>query len=750
MTKKLSTPFANDNTSLRNDVPVSATSDQTSQGIIGYSNGWTSINKLPLESGGQPPHMEDLNGILYDVTSNIVYTNKGLPQYFDPDYAQLIGGYPIGARLMLDNNTNYVSSIVSNNTNNPNSNMNGWSSLSSTHIVNTISDLRSYRPIDLSKYVTVQRYYDISDARSGGKFYYDATDTTTVDDGVFVFTSSVLSGRWKRVLHNNVLNITQGGLIGFGDEAVKLNNLLKACETQSTVLNLSRKFKVDGLGFRVMTQSQVNLNFTLLNLVDIDIIPTLPAQEKYNIDTGVALLVYGQDAWTSNPTTYRRRGKEKLKEVFITNNNSGENTLGMYFKPDITGQFDSSEINQCFVSGFEYNLVLSSNCYLMTFNECKFNGASKAILTSSSYLGIESSMENMGENIRFNNCNFSDSNKVLILDYQMWLNFYATSFDYIGKSTDTDGWFNLFGQVTLNLLNCHYEAGNQNSQLGQKMFYTNNAFSSVAIQGGTMVFTASNANDYVFYSDNPLNVNFSVENVWVFGAALARKAWSNTGMGRFRIRTNTGEDMVNVNAFGVQAPNKSITKDYNFTKSGLLQKSVDQWFVSSGGDATRTSSISSSGVTGSYSTTTDENGNTVPCLKLVVNKTEQSVSLLIKRPTLRNSFNPAFRLRYKSNTSIDGNLYASIKPVDVYQEIDVRNSVFVPTINGDRWNPAQFGFNIEQTASTSVQEMRLHNCAVRTFQGLETYDYYLFNINFTLRSGFELYILSAECYDMDN
>lgn len=669
---------------------------------------------------------------------------KALPPYYSSNVV-----YVTGSRIMLDDNSGFVVSIIDNNANNPNSNMTGWSKAEKIENVSTISDMKLYSDTSVS-FLTVNRYAPNADVRSGGRFYYDSTDTSTAEDGVFVFTSSVLSGRWKRVLDNNKINILQGGLVGTGDESDLLNNLLTACANQSTVLNLSRKFIVDGLQMHVNTTKQINLNMTLVDLTNIDIDSSIPTQGKYNIETGCALLVYGIDAWTNNPTTYRRRGREKLKGVFVSNVGTGTNVLGMYLKPDATGQFDSSRFDQCFVTGFDYNLILSSNCYLISFYNCKFNGAKKSILTTSSYLGIESSMQNMGENIRFIACNLSDANKVLTLDYQMWLNCYGCSFDYVGKSTDITGWFELLGQVTLNLTDCHYEAGNQNSQLGKKMFYTNNKFSAVNIKGGTMVFGFENDNDYVFYSDEPLNQNFTVEGVWVFGAGLAKKAWSNTGMGRFRITTNTGFDMQDVNAFGVQAPNKTLTKDYNFVKSNLLQKSIDQWYVSSGGDTTRTSPISSSGVTGSYTTTTDENGNTVPCLKLVVNKTEQSVSLLIKRPTLRNSFNPAFRLRYKANTSIGGNLYASIKPVDVYQEIDVRNSVFVPTINGDRWNTSQFGFNIEQTASTSVQEMRLHNCAVRTFSGLETYDYYLFNINFTLRAGFELYILSAECYDMDN
>ena len=145
MTKKLSTPFATDST-LRNDVPVNATSDQTSKGIIGYNNGWTSINKLPLENGGQPPYMEDLNGVLFDITSNISDINKGLPQYYDDAFATLIGGYPTGARLCLSDNSGFVVSTISSNQNNPNTNMTGWiysESAGQITAVESYSDLSS-------------------------------------------------------------------------------------------------------------------------------------------------------------------------------------------------------------------------------------------------------------------------------------------------------------------------------------------------------------------------------------------------------------------------------------------------------------------------------------------------------------------------------------------------------------------------------------------------------------------------------
>ena len=49
----------------------------------------------------------------------------GLPPVFDQTFANAIGGYPLNARLMLDNG-DIVQSVIPNNINNPNIDMTGW------------------------------------------------------------------------------------------------------------------------------------------------------------------------------------------------------------------------------------------------------------------------------------------------------------------------------------------------------------------------------------------------------------------------------------------------------------------------------------------------------------------------------------------------------------------------------------------------------------------------------------------------
>ena len=214
MAKKLSTPFANDS-SLRNDVPVVASTDQANKGVIGYTKGWTEINKTAIESGGQPPHMEDFNGVLYDVTSNIVDINKGLPQYFDADYATLIGGYPVGSRVVSnDNTTTYISTIAS-NTNDPNTSNTGWSKISDVEVKDRVSSAKSIAELlTLDKWdgrtVDVESYNEGTNV-GGGSFRYDSTQAST-NNGVTVFNG------WFRDLSNKVLTTDDAGLVSSDDD----------------------------------------------------------------------------------------------------------------------------------------------------------------------------------------------------------------------------------------------------------------------------------------------------------------------------------------------------------------------------------------------------------------------------------------------------------------------------------------------------------------------------------------------------
>ena len=123
MPKLLTTPFAIDaNPDMRTDIQNTTGASPNS---ATYSVGFPAVTMQPLSSGGLPPKGSDFNGIFYDITDNIVFQTQGNTYPYNAAYATSIGGYPLNARIALDNG-DIVRSTIANNTNDPNTDMNGW------------------------------------------------------------------------------------------------------------------------------------------------------------------------------------------------------------------------------------------------------------------------------------------------------------------------------------------------------------------------------------------------------------------------------------------------------------------------------------------------------------------------------------------------------------------------------------------------------------------------------------------------
>lgn len=123
MPKLLKTPFAADAAEgYRTDVQES---NGAALNSATYQIGFPPITMQSIASNGMPPKGSDLNGVLYDVTDNLVFLTQGGGYGFDSAYATSIGGYPLNAKLRLNDGTEAISTIA-NNTNDPNVNLTGW------------------------------------------------------------------------------------------------------------------------------------------------------------------------------------------------------------------------------------------------------------------------------------------------------------------------------------------------------------------------------------------------------------------------------------------------------------------------------------------------------------------------------------------------------------------------------------------------------------------------------------------------
>ena len=120
-TRLISTPFAQggEKTEIQN---VTGEFDNSAT----YQLGFPPLTMQSISSGGKPPKGTDFNGVLFDITENISFLCKGGRYQYNAGLSTLIGGYPEGSNLLLDDNVTEVVSTVAENQNNPNTNMAGW------------------------------------------------------------------------------------------------------------------------------------------------------------------------------------------------------------------------------------------------------------------------------------------------------------------------------------------------------------------------------------------------------------------------------------------------------------------------------------------------------------------------------------------------------------------------------------------------------------------------------------------------
>ena len=87
-----------------------------------WKAGFPPDTRLPKDVGGEAPDGLDFNGVLNILSQAVVFLQKGNAYQFDAALAP----YPIGALVRSNDNLTTYQSTVPNNSNNPNSNMNGW------------------------------------------------------------------------------------------------------------------------------------------------------------------------------------------------------------------------------------------------------------------------------------------------------------------------------------------------------------------------------------------------------------------------------------------------------------------------------------------------------------------------------------------------------------------------------------------------------------------------------------------------
>lgn len=107
-------------------LPTTPAGDNTAS----YDLGFPPITMILKSAGGLPPKGQDMNQILYELSSLCRWSSAGALNAFDSDFSTAVGGYPLGAVLISDDGATIYISTINNNTNDPNTSSVGWSPLS--------------------------------------------------------------------------------------------------------------------------------------------------------------------------------------------------------------------------------------------------------------------------------------------------------------------------------------------------------------------------------------------------------------------------------------------------------------------------------------------------------------------------------------------------------------------------------------------------------------------------------------------
>lgn len=122
--KKQPIPFGI-NGQRENLLPTTPAGDNTAS----YDLGFPPVTMILKSAGGLPPKGQDMNQVLFELSSIARWFSAGGGNQFDSAFSTAVSGYPIGAVLLASDSSGYWISTTNGNTNNPEnttSALTGW------------------------------------------------------------------------------------------------------------------------------------------------------------------------------------------------------------------------------------------------------------------------------------------------------------------------------------------------------------------------------------------------------------------------------------------------------------------------------------------------------------------------------------------------------------------------------------------------------------------------------------------------
>lgn len=507
------------------------------------------------------------------------------------------------------------------------SNLSSEDGLKYIGMAKSVSSLRMIEPEYDGQHIEVKSFYENLNV-GGGIFVYES-DNTNTDDGLINIVT--YSGKvWKRKLENNIIYISMAGILGNGDdETAKLVNLISVCSSLSG-------YVIDGENKTITKSSSIEIDLVKVGLQNISLYDTtVNSYDPYYI-----LILDG-----SSVSSRKSKGNICVfnnVEVYGAVNRNTSNVHGILIQP--SNSLSSVSMNNIDIRYVNCGLVFAANSYLTIHNNWVIHNCNIALSTTQ-YTGTSSTtLNNAGENIRFNDCIISDSNMISRLTgFECGLTFSSCSFDYTGGSVENNyvQWSDFRQGSKIDFYGCHFESGNVNDNWTGNYFQVNTSV-AINIIGGMMRHSSTyNSCPYWFY-DESTNGQFVIEGTDIWGAGV--RQWSNRGMSKFYPMING----LNSQVRGYLSDRSDLILENNFSNS-TSTTTLDNWQVI---DGTKSGALTSDVLSCTVTTFTDSNSITYPALKVKKLKTSAGATLRLYVKAPYSNFGPLGTVSIGSNSVI--------------------------------------------------------------------------------------------------
>ncbi|CAM8318136.1 hypothetical protein KLPMMM129B_10045 [Klebsiella pneumoniae] len=438
-------------------------------------------------------------------------------------------------------------------------------------------------------------------------------------------------------LRRNVTTLAKLGIItdGITDQTTQLQFAINVLES------LSEYWVLDGNGETVVTSTAIAVDLCKVGLRNITLSNTVTTSS-----TAKYVLKINGSSFSD------RRGKGKIivferVEILGAVSRNTSNIHGVLISPD--DSIANAVLNNIDIRRVNIGVVFDSNSYLISFENLHIHNCNICIGTTAwaTYLQtgtVGSNLTNAGENIRFRNSVFADSNMCARLaGIEAFITFDTCSFDYTGGSTSVAyvQWSNFRQGTSLNFFGCHFEAGNASDNWTANYFEVDTSVAINLYGGATRHSNTYNACPYFFYDYSTFG-QFSIEGTNIWGSGVL--SWSNRGMSKFY-------PMINVSSSVVRAylsEKSDLITDPNFSLSSG-NSLIDNWHVV---DGTRTGAVVSDVLSCEVVSHTDGAGVTYSALKITKLKASTGATLRLYVKAPRTDFAPVCNISLCADSTI--------------------------------------------------------------------------------------------------